>query len=107
MDDKTLQEIRERCESDYFVDRYLLDSCKILLTCIDQLRADLTLERAKKEAAIADMEFIATAIANCNDFLSGGVDRVNSLHLGRCAVCKGACRENKPCKFVWRGPEGR
>jgi len=68
--------------------------------------ADL-IERLQKElqAANRDMNHIACSIANCNEFLSGGIDKVKGLKLGRCDVCKGICHEDKGCHFEWRGIE--
>lgn len=70
---------------------------------IERLKAENAQLRAERDAAVQDMKHIADSISNCKEFLSGGVDKVSALKLGRCDACKGVCREDKPCNFEWRG----
>jgi hypothetical protein len=71
---------------------------------IGKLLKQLDESSARERAAVADMNHIVDAIENCDEFLSNGTEKVNSLQLGRCDVCKGICREGYPCKFEYRGP---
>lgn len=82
------------------------DAAMAAIDLIESLQAQLAASQRREKAAVDDMTHITDSIANCKEFLSGGIDKVNELKFGRCDVCKGACHKDKPCNFEWRGVKG-
>lgn len=75
---------------------------------IESLQAQLAASQRREQAAVEDMEHIASEIEKCNWVLKKDGEKVASLHLGRCAVCSHKyCGDEYGggCKFEWRGPQ--
>lgn len=74
-------------------------------TIVPEFREQLAVSKRREQAAVKDMEHIASEIEKCDWALAKDGDLVGSLHLGRCAVCsKRYCDDEigSGCKFEWR-----
>lgn len=70
-----------------------------------QLRNELEQVKTERDAAIKDMCHIAEEIEKCDIPLDETGNKVNSLNLGRCDVCKRGFYDGNGCRFEWRGLE--
>lgn len=69
------------------------------------LRDELEQVKTERDAAIKDMCHIAEEVEKCDIPLDETGNKVNSLNLGRCDVCKRGFYDGNGCRFEWRGLE--